>query len=130
MENFDVDIKDRQEFKKNFFGKIFFSKNSEKYIYKEKKLFKKLFPFISQIIYYYKSNDYKNLAIQLQRVEADIIINRISRRIVEEKPDCFISTIHDSILTTRKNIKYVSHIIRDEFKKIFNLYQKIKIEYY
>ncbi len=118
----------RQEFKKRFFGKIFFCNTQDHYTYREAKLFRKLFPNVYEIVTDYKKKDYKQLAINLQRAEAEIMINKVCKRIAEERPEIFVSTIHDSILTTEENKGYICNVILNEFEKNFNLKPSIKIE--
>jgi len=118
----------RQEFKKDVFGKIFYCDNSKKYVYKERKVFQRLFPNVYKIIEHYKKDNYKQLPISLQKAEAEIMIGTICKRIANERPEIFITTIHDSIMTTNKNKNYVSDVILNEFEKNFNLKPTIKIE--
>lgn len=120
--------KDRQKFKKEFFGKVFFCKSSYKYTYDEAKLFKKLFPNVYRIILHYKKEDYRQLAINLQRAEADLMINKVCKRIATERPDMFVCTIHDSILTTKENKSYICNVILNEFENNYDLKPSIKIE--
>jgi len=118
----------RQEFKKSFFGKVFFCQSRDQYTYKEAKLFRKLFPNVYNIILHYKSEDYKQLAINLQKAEANIMINKICKRISIERPEIFVSTIHDSILTTEENKEYICNVILSEFENNFKLKPSLKIE--
>ncbi|MBK8552799.1 MAG: hypothetical protein IPL53_17750 [Ignavibacteria bacterium] len=86
MKETGVKKEDRQKFKKDFFGKIFFCNSRDHYTYKEAKLFKKLFPNVYRIVGHYKKEDYTQLAISLQRAEADLMINKVCKRIAEERP--------------------------------------------
>ena len=54
----------------------------------------------------------------LQNFEATVFIYRVCGRIMKEKPDLFVATIHDSVLTTPENVEYVETVIRDEFAKL------------
>ncbi|MFH1196969.1 MAG: hypothetical protein V1720_14825 [bacterium] len=117
---------DRQEFKIRFFSKIFFSKDNSGYVTDERRQFKKLFPYVSEIVSYYKKNDYRKLAISLQRAEAEIIINKVVPKLAEK--GIYVLTIHDSILTTTENVKLVEQTIKEEFKNNYNLYPTIKIK--
>ena len=121
-------IENRAKFKKIIFKKVFYCKNRGNYTYKEAKLFRKLFPHINNIILNFKKDDYKQLAIKLQRAEADLMINKICKRISFERPEIFVSTIHDSILTTEENKDYICNVIFSEFEKNYNLEPSIKIE--
>jgi len=117
---------DRETFKKRFFGKICYCKENPRYITRERKIFAKLFPAVSAIISYYKIEDYKQLAIKLQRAEADIMINTVAKKLAEQ--GIFLLTIHDSILTTKENVEIVKETILTEFKNKFNLIPTFKIK--
>jgi hypothetical protein len=119
-------ITNRKKFKKSFFGKIFFS--SEKYIYEERKLFSKIFPCISHVISYYKQTDYRNLPIQLQKMESTLIIERVIGRLIEINPEIFVLTIHDSVITTEENVELVQTIIEEEFLKELGTKPGVNIE--
>lgn len=115
----DLEVK-RQSFKEDFFREMLFGK-------KVSPLFWQLFPSVAKIITEVKKDDYRSLAWMMQRAESDLIINKICRRIMEEHPKCFISTIHDSILTTEDNIQMVKDIMVAEFKKL-GLMPSLRIE--
>lgn len=117
---------DRSIFKKHVFGKIFFCQENSNYIREERKLFAELFPTTSEIISFYKKDDYKNLPIELQKAEAKFILHTIVP-ILKEK-GIYTLTIHDSILTTRENAKYVKSMMEKEFKTKFNLNPTIRIK--
>lgn len=121
MDKFGIN-EDRALFKTRLFSKVFYNRE---YPNKEREMFTKLFPTVSKIISYYKAPDYKKLAIDLQRVEADIMINYVVPRLAEEK--IFLLTIHDSILTIPDNVKLVQAAIMEEFKK-FNLTPTLKVK--
>lgn len=116
MNEFGVEEDKRKEFKLLFFGRVFFDVNRTE-LKKEEKLFQSLFPTIFGFIREFKQEDYTNLAIQLQRAESGIIINDCIRRIRTEKPDMFVSTIHDSIVCQPHNLVYVQRVIEDAFIK-------------
>lgn len=107
-------IENRDRFKIRMFSKIFYGKN---YNSEEMEGFKKLFPTVYKILCYYKKINYKDLSIELQRVEAEIMINSVLQRLAEKS--IFGLTIHDSILTTDDNIELVKEIIMDEFNKYY-----------
>lgn len=127
MNEAGVKEKERGIFKKIFFERIFFCKNSKRK-YKVAKLFRNLFPNVYDVITDYKKEDYTQLAIKLQSAEAEIMINKICKRIAQERPEIFVSTIHDSILTTEENKDYICSVILNEFESNFNLKPSIKIE--
>lgn len=115
-------FEERELFKVRLFSKVFYGKENQSV---EQNLFKELFPTVWEIVSYYKKVNYKNLAIELQRVEADIMINTVVLKIAEKK--ILALTIHDSILTTPNNVQKVKKIILSEFKK-YNLQPTLKIK--
>lgn len=111
---------DRAVFKEKFFRETFFGK-------KTSKLFCRLFPTIAMELLKIKSKNYRNLARMMQRTESKLMITKICGRIMREYPNVFISTIHDSILTTEDNISKIQKIISEEFGK-YDLSPTIRIE--
>ena len=65
----------------------------------------------------YKENDYRNLSIQLQKEEADLIINKVSRNLINAGIDEFF-TIHDAIYTVKENLYLVKDELTYEFSKL------------
>lgn len=116
----ELQVKNRSEFKERFFRDIFFGKKVSNYFWQ-------LFPNIAKLLAEIKKEDYRKVAWMMQREEADIIINRICRRIMKEAEGLFISTIHDSILTVEDGKGIVVDIISEEFKKL-DIVPKIRIE--
>jgi hypothetical protein len=123
MDNLEI-YEDRSLFKVRFFKKVFYSKENLYYISEERKRFTELFPNVSQIISYYKKDDYRNLAISLQRAEAEIMINKVIPKLAEL--GIYALTIHDSILTTPDNTETVKGIILKEFQNQYGLAPTIK----
>jgi hypothetical protein len=104
--------------KRSVIANCFFSKTTK--AVEERKivqLFQRDFPNVWRAIKYYKRNDYKNLALKLQRLEADIMIGDVVKWFAENKPDVPIFTIHDSILTTQPNVLAVRMKIREAFER-------------
>jgi hypothetical protein len=116
----------RDSFKIRFFKKIFYSRENDNYVTAERKAFKGLFPKVAEIISHYKKDGYKQLAIQLQRVEAAIMINKIVPLLAKQK--IYVLTIHDSFLTTNENIAVVEKIILAEFKNQYGLVPTVRIK--
>lgn len=59
--------------------------------------FEKLFPMLSRIVTERKSKDYRQLAIEMQRQEASVMINRVVPRLAETFPGVPFLTVHDSL---------------------------------
>lgn len=116
-----ININDRNEFKnlylwKSLFGplrkddKLILYIESDcptlyKYIYDMKKGFS------------FKKEDYSRLSIEAQRNEANIMLGEIAYRIICEKPNIYLTTIHDSIMVHKENVPFVKTIIEEEFDK-------------
>jgi hypothetical protein len=115
-----LEVDNRGEFKEQFFKEIFFGKKVGSYFWQ-------LFPSVAKLLLDIKKSDYRTLAWMMQRAEADIIINRICRRIMTEHPNLFISTIHDSILTIESGVGKIKTIISEEFGQL-GLVPTIRIE--
>ena len=64
----------------------------------------------------------------LQRIESEIMIQNVCKRISLEHPALPIFTIHDSVLTTDGNQEYVAKIIKEEAFKITGLKVSLGIE--
>ena len=111
---------DRAKFKEKFFRETFFGK-------KTSKLFCTLFPTVAAELLKIKSKDYKKLAWIMQRTESKLMITEICGRIMQEQPNIFITTIHDSILTTQENVSTIQKIILEEFGR-YGLSPTIRIE--
>lgn len=113
----------RKEFKQVIFEKLLFGTNKTD-LSEMEKMFKQEFPTIFYIIRSIKTDDYKSLAIMLQKKESEFIFDCV-RKVNKKAP---IFTIHDSLATTIGNETLIYKIMTDEFKNKFNLSPKINIE--
>lgn len=86
-----------------------------------------LFPTVMQAMRGIKQQDYRHLAHFAQRIESAFMFGRVVPRIMELRPDLFIATIHDSILTTAGNAEFVRQVMRDEFARL-GLAPQVKVE--
>ena len=93
---------------------------------KELDIFMEYFPNVWSVIKHEKKNNYKNLALKLQKAEAEFIINTVVKRIINEEPDLPLYTIHDSILTLPEYAKYIENIIAEESKQKFGASPKTR----
>lgn len=115
-------IEDRSTFKVRIFREVFYGRENES---EEWKQFMKIFPTVAEVVSYYKKVNYKVLAIELQRIEADIMINSVVQKLAEQK--IYSLTIHDSILTTHDRLGEVEEIIVNEFMR-YKLRPTLKIK--
>ncbi len=83
-----------------------------------KTAFEDEFPIVTRIMKHYKVKDHRALAIKLQQVESDAILNVVGKSVSKKLNRAPIYTIHDSILTTKEYQHHVSQIMADELFKI------------
>lgn len=86
-----------------------------------------LFPTVMDAMREIKRPDYRRLAHLAQRIESAFMFGRIVPRIMEERPHLFISTIHDSVLTTAGEGQFVRQVMLDEFTRL-GLSPQVKVE--
>lgn len=110
--------------------KVFFSNNKSIQGMSNwtKKQFKWKFNGIYKMFAAIKRKNHRALSHILQRIESEIMIQNVCKRISVEHPELPIFSIHDSVLTTDGNQKYVEKIIEDEAFKITGLKVSMGIE--
>lgn len=116
----------RNEFKKSFFKEIFYCDTKMNQIYDMSSWFNVRFPNVYYLVIKLKRNDYKKLAIAMQKLEAKVMIDGVATKYFEQEPDGFILTVHDSIITTESNVDLIYNLIIDEFK-LYNLDVTLKV---
>ena len=110
----DQTYENRCLFKETFFRQTLFCKNNQEG--KAAIPFGRKYPTVYGTIRDLKRRDHTLAARLLQKVESDLIINRVARRCMEELPDdAFVATIHDSILTTQDHAEATLAIMRECF---------------
>ncbi|MCR9209033.1 MAG: hypothetical protein NXI28_12440 [bacterium] len=80
--------------------------------------FEELFPRVAEVVRVHKRKDYRFLPRLMQNIEANFMINRVCRRIMNESPDAPLFTIHDSVLTTPEFANRFVAIMKQEFSKL------------
>lgn len=113
--------KDKSDVKKNLIYKVLFGENGT---HKDKanKIFRKAFPTIHDFIKNYKSSkkSYKSLSHALQRIESELIFNKIIKEIMNKDMSISLFTVHDSICFP-KSYKYT-------IEEIFNKHVQYLID--
>ena len=105
--------RNRSHFKKKFFAEIFYSKPNTKH--RLTKQFQDLFPNVFKVICHEKKDDYRQLPLAMQRIEADLMIGNVGVRLAKEGIPFL--TIHDSILTIPEYVITVKKFIREAFSE-------------
>ena len=93
-----------------------------------KNAFEAEFPNVYKRFKELKQKDHTQLAILLQAIESEFILNRVCKRISRERPYLPLYTIHDSVATTLGNEDYVRNVIEEEAIKAFGYKPKLKNE--
>jgi hypothetical protein len=130
----------RKKAKKIMFASLF-GHNNEKCEIKDKKtgkshyipnegmiLFKQTFPTVFEIFRTIKVGKHNALACILQNLEAELVLHRACKIISEENPQIPIYTLHDSIITTEENAKYVKRVLSQVLMEAIGIAPQIKEE--
>lgn len=93
-------------------------------------LFKAIFPNVYKIFKLIKKghNNHPALSVCLQRLEAQLVLHKACSIIAEERPDVFLLTLHDSIITTEDNVEYVNGILYNVLRTNLGVPPHLKIE--
>jgi hypothetical protein len=87
------------------------------------------FPAVMAALAEIKRRDYHRAAQMMQRQESDFIIGQCVGRLARECPTLFITTVHDSIVTTEGNEEIVRSAMLEEFA-LLGVRPTIKVERY
>lgn len=82
-----------------------------------KTVFKESFPTVWALIGIIKKDNHKDLAMLLQRKEADLILNIVCKKMREKSKTTPVFTIHDCVITFASNLNYLETIIKEELQK-------------
>jgi hypothetical protein len=111
--------KARDRLKVRFYRILFGRKKTRRRYRNElRQRFRRLYPTAANVLTALKARNYRHSSHVLQNTEATVFIYRVCGRFMRERPDAFVATIHDSILTTPDNVEYVETVIRDEFARL------------
>ncbi|MBB6332999.1 hypothetical protein HNP24_004002 [Chryseobacterium sediminis] len=92
------------------------------------KIFKRIFPNVYKVLKYVKKGQHNTLAIVLQSLEADLVLQKACKRINTDKDDIPLFTLHDSIITTEENVEYVKYVLVQVMKENIGVKPNLKIE--
>lgn len=108
----------------------FFSPNTSITYNNAMKVFKAKFPNVYRVFKLIKTGREKHnsLAIALQRLEAELVLDRACKIINRLKPNIPLYTLHDSIITTEENVDFIELIMSKVLKKQIGIKPNLKIE--
>jgi hypothetical protein len=108
-------------FKVEFFAGIFFDKDKDS---KMRRVFTQEFPTVSAAITYWKQQPGDNLPVRLQKLEAELLLEKVCPRLLAQKIK--VLTVHDAILSHEQHKQTVEAIIRQVFLEETGLTPVIK----
>lgn len=94
------------------------------------RLFRNTFPRIREIFNCVKYPRHNTLALLLQNLESECILNHICPYIAEKQPNIPLFTIHDCIVTTAGNEGFVESIMKEKLESLTGLPAHLKIKYW
>ena len=118
-------LDDRDKLKELTFSVLY---SDNRYMPETKKQFKVLFPELYSVFSAYKKVDSTALAVLLQKIEAELILNRASKIFAKQNPACPLFTIHDSIAVLPAYVDSCSEILFDQAEQYCGLKVKLKPE--
>lgn len=65
-----------------------------------------------------KKQNHARIAWMMQNEESTLFIGRICRRLMKERPELPLYTIHDSLVTTERNLDFVERVAMEEFSTL------------
>lgn len=105
---------DRERVKKGFLSILM---GPNKYRSPAKAAFSAKYPTVAEMFEHLKRKEPARAAWLLQNREATIFIYGVCRRIMADRPEAPVYTVHDSIFTTPGHAEYVRDVILDEFSR-------------
>ena len=107
---------DRGRFKQRFFSDVLFGRDN--YLSEMRDRFNEKYPTIASILAALKQYDFRRPSWLMQSRESTLFIGRVCRRIMKERPNSPLATVHDSFLTTAEHADYVEAVALEEFAKL------------
>lgn len=128
MQHFGIDKSKRDEFKTEFFSRIFYSKINHNWQHEYAKKFNLYFPSVYEAVIHYKQGGHSKLPIMLQTIESDLMINKVSNRLLNELGNnVFLLTLHDSIICLENDGEKIKQIMIKEVKNEFGYLPPVKV---
>lgn len=92
-----------------------------------KKIFQDLYPSVDKIFAYAKRSNKIDLPLLLQKIESDLILKKVARRVTKERRDLPIFTIHDSAITTAGSEDFMLEVLLDEIQKMIGIVPEVEV---
>ncbi len=118
MTELDVPPHQREDFKRTLYQNVFYGEVRVQKASKEGRSFRRLFPTMYDLLLDLKAGQYQRSSRMMQKVEAHFVYDRICGRIEAERPQVFLGTIHDALVTTPHHADYVRRVMTEEFRRV------------
>ncbi len=127
LDRFNTRAKTKQEFMHMMYHNPKVPHSKAKAVFAD---FENLFPVEASVMNLMKKRKYNDFPIILQKIEAQMLLHRVAKRVYDINPDIPLFTIHDSILTTRQHASTLKLILEDEYQKLLGFIPQFeKTEY-
>ncbi|QDA59014.1 hypothetical protein [Hymenobacter jejuensis] len=117
---------EQKAFKEMFFASIFFCETLHTRNSRAGAYFREHFPVVTALIEQHKSPRYQALAIRMQQVEAEIIVDTVAAALQRKRIWC--ATIHDSIVCLAQDKDEVLQRTQDAFRAAYELTPAVSVE--
>ncbi|MBL6705875.1 MAG: hypothetical protein ISQ06_07170 [Planctomycetaceae bacterium] len=107
---------DRGRFKQRIFADVLFGRDSFRSQIRAR--FSAQYPTVAAMLADLKQHDFRRPSWLMQSRESTLFVGRVCRRIMADRPDISLATIHDSFLVTEPHAEYVEGIALDEFARL------------
>lgn len=94
------------------------------------KSFSALFPFEAGIMNLMKKRKYSDFSIILQKIEAQMLLHTVAKKVFDHNPDIPLFTVHDSIVTTEQYSGILKSILEDEYVALLAFKPQIEVTTY
>lgn len=94
------------------------------------KVLNETYPEVGEILKQLKTKNKSEFPILMQNIEASFVLDYCTKEIAMKYPEMPLFTIHDSIITTEDYIKVLEDEFYDKLKNFFNIYPRLKKEYW
>jgi hypothetical protein len=118
MEELNVPLDNREDFKRTLYQNVYYGKVRVQKGSVEGKAFRRMFPTMHDLLLDLKEGQHQRSSRLMQKLEAHFIYDRICGRIESERPQIFLGTIHDALVTTPDQAGYVRRVMTDEFARV------------
>ncbi|QCR22849.1 hypothetical protein [Pontibacter sp. SGAir0037] len=125
---------DFSKFKVDLFANVFYGENEKTFDSKSAQAFMKEFPSVYQVIENEKQGNYKKLAVLMQRIESEAIIDGVMVDLMNKYNDkYFFTSLHDSVIFEYHPglVDEIKELMIYHMNKVVGLKPKVKqLEYF